>query len=72
MHGPGALSDLGPFESLSGMLSAVGNIGPFYFSVENMASLSPIIKLTYIAGMLCGRLEILPVFIILSMRSKLL
>ncbi|KDR96137.1 trk system potassium uptake protein TrkH [Peptoclostridium litorale DSM 5388] len=68
----GALSDLGPFESLSGMLSAVGNIGPFYFSVEQMASLSPVIKLTYIAGMLCGRLEILPVFIILSMRSKLL
>ncbi len=67
----GALSDLGPFESLSGMLSAVGNIGPFYFSVEKMASLSPVIKLTYIAGMLCGRLEILPVFIILSMRSKI-
>ncbi len=57
-------SDLGPFEALSGMTSAVGNIGPFYFSVEKMASLSWVIKLTYIIGMLAGRLELLPVYIL--------
>jgi trk system potassium uptake protein TrkH len=58
-------SDLGPFEALSGMASAVGNIGPFYFSVAKMTSLSWVIKLTYIIGMLAGRLELLPVYILL-------
>jgi trk system potassium uptake protein TrkH len=62
-------SDLGPFEAFSGMASAVGNIGPFYFSVSKMASLSWVIKLTYIIGMLAGRLELLPIYIIISKRA---
>lgn len=62
-------SDLGPWESLSGMASAMGNIGPFYFSVSKMASLSPIIKLTYIFGMLAGRLEILPLIVLFSYKT---
>ncbi|MFW6305852.1 MAG: TrkH family potassium uptake protein [Bacillota bacterium] len=62
-------SDLNAIQSLSGMFSAVGNIGPFYFSVEKMASLSPVIKITYIIGMLAGRLEILPLFILFSKKS---
>ncbi|MDZ7672555.1 MAG: TrkH family potassium uptake protein [Halanaerobiales bacterium] len=62
-------SDLDAFQSLSGMFSAMGNIGPFYFSVEKMVSLSPVIKLTYIFGMLAGRLEILPIFIIFTKKA---
>jgi len=62
-------SDLGAFESFSGMASAVGNIGPFYFSVDKMISLSPIIKFTYIIGMLAGRLEILPLLIMFNKKS---
>lgn len=62
-------SDLNAFQSFSGMASAVGNIGPFYFTVDKMASLSPIIKLTYIFGMLAGRLEIIPLFILFSKRA---
>lgn len=62
-------SDLNAFQAFSGMFSAVGNIGPFYFSVEKMASLSPVIKVTYIIGMLAGRLEILPIFVILSKKA---
>ncbi len=62
-------SDLGPYEAFSGMASAVGNIGPFYFSVGKMASLSWVIKLTYIIGMLAGRLELLPIYIIISKRA---
>lgn len=62
-------SDLGPFEAFSGMASAVGNIGPFYFSVSKMASLSWVIKLTYIIGMLAGRLELLPLYILLIKRT---
>ncbi len=59
-------SDLSAGQSISGMFSAVGNIGPFYFSVEEMSSLSPIIKITYMIGMLAGRLEILPVMILFT------
>lgn len=62
-------SDLDAFQSISGMASAMGNIGPFYFSVEKMASLSPIIKLTYIFGMLAGRLEILPIIVLFSRKA---
>lgn len=62
-------SDLDAYQSISGMASAMGNIGPFYFSVSKMASLSPIIKLTYIFGMLAGRLEIIPVLILFSRRA---
>lgn len=62
-------SDLGPFEGFSGMASAVGNIGPFYFSVEKMISLSPVIKVTYIVGMLAGRLELLPLLVLFSRKS---
>lgn len=56
-------------ESASGMFSALGNIGPCYIPVEQMARLSPVIKLTYIAGMLAGRLEIIPVLMLFSGRT---
>ena len=61
-----ACSDLDAWQSLSGMASAVGNMGPFYFSVHRMAGLAAPIKLTYAFGMLAGRLEILPLFVLLS------
>ncbi len=62
-------SDLDAFQAFSGMASAVGNIGPFYFSVAKMASLSPIIKITYSIGMLAGRLELIPIFILFNRRA---
>ncbi len=62
-------SDLDGWQSLSGMTSAVGNMGPFYFSVAKMASLHWFIKFVYIIGMLAGRLEILPLIVLLSRRT---
>ncbi|WP_430883833.1 TrkH family potassium uptake protein [Fusibacter sp. JL216-2] len=62
-------SDLSAFEAISGMASAVGNMGPFYFSVEKMSTLSPIIKYTYIFGMLAGRLEMLPMFVLFQRKA---
>jgi trk system potassium uptake protein TrkH len=59
----------GPWESLSGMFSALGNIGPCYISVRQMIEISPVVKITYIIGMLAGRLEILPVLLLFSHRS---
>ena len=59
-----AFSDLDPWQGLSGMASAMGNMGPFYFSVHDMVSMHWVIKLTYILGMLAGRLEIVPLAIL--------
>ena len=63
------LSHHGGYESLSGMFSALGNIGPCYISVPDMGQLHPVIKVTYILGMLAGRLEILPVLLLFSRRA---
>lgn len=60
---------LNSWQSFSGMFSAVGNIGPCYFSVKEMSELPGIVKLTYIFGMLAGRLEILPVLLIFSRKA---
>lgn len=59
-----AFSDLDPWQGLSGMASAMGNMGPFYFSVHEMVSMHWVIKLTYIFGMLAGRLEIVPLAVL--------
>ncbi|MGM0502132.1 MAG: TrkH family potassium uptake protein [Bacillota bacterium] len=63
------LSDLPAWNAFSGIFSALGNIGPFYFSVAKMQSLSDGIKITYIIAMLAGRLEILPIFVLFSPRA---
>jgi len=57
-------SSHGALESFSGMASALGNIGPCYISVSEMINLSPVVKFTYIIGMLAGRLEILPILML--------
>jgi len=62
-------SNLGPWESFSGMFSAMGNIGPCYISVPDMIAIHPVVKLTYIFGMLAGRLEILPVLLLFSRKA---
>ncbi len=62
-------TNLGGFESVSGMFSAVGNIGPCYISVKQMSEFPAIVKLTYMFGMLAGRLELLPVLLIFNLRA---
>ncbi len=59
-------SDLNALQAFSGMASALGNMGPFYFSVKKMASMSWIIKVTYIVAMLAGRLEIIPLAVLFT------
>jgi len=60
---------IGPYEAFSGMFSALGNIGPCYFSIDDMIALNPVVKIVYIIAMLAGRLEILPVLLLLSRRA---
>lgn len=62
-------SNLEPLAAFSGMFSALGNIGPSYISLEQWPNLHPIIRITYIIGMLAGRLEILPVLLLFSRRA---
>ncbi|MBN1673047.1 MAG: TrkH family potassium uptake protein [Kiritimatiellae bacterium] len=62
-------SGLSAWESFSGMFSALGNIGPCYISAQDMVGLHPVPKVTYILGMLAGRLEILPVLLLFSRRA---
>jgi trk system potassium uptake protein TrkH len=59
-------SSLSGWSSFSGMFSALGNIGPCYISTNEMIALHPFVKLTYIIGMLAGRLEIFPILIIFN------
>ena len=61
-------SSQGTLAAFSGMFSALGNIGPCYISVADMIEISPVVKVTYIIGMLAGRLEILPVLLLFSPR----
>jgi trk system potassium uptake protein TrkH len=63
------LSKWDAVQSVSGMFSALGNIGPCYIPVAEMGMLHPVVKITYIIGMLAGRLEILPVLLFLSPRA---
>jgi trk system potassium uptake protein TrkH len=62
-------SNQGAWESFSGMFSALGNIGPCYISVQDMIDIHPVVKVTYIFGMLAGRLEILPVLLLFSRKA---
>ena len=59
-----ACTDLNVSEALSGMLSAVSNMGPFFFSTGELAAFPGCVKLSYIFGMLAGRLEVLPIFVL--------
>jgi len=62
-------TNFGALPALSGMFSALGNVGPCYLSVPEIIALPPAVKITYIVGMLAGRLEIFPVLLLLSPRS---
>jgi trk system potassium uptake protein TrkH len=59
-------TDLTGYQALSGMTSAVSNIGPFFFSVDKMISLPIDIKMLFGIGMLAGRLEMFPMLILFS------
>jgi trk system potassium uptake protein TrkH len=63
------LSRYGGIESVSGMFSAVNNVGPCFIPTAELPGLSPVIKIVWIFGMLAGRLEILPALLLLSRRA---
>jgi trk system potassium uptake protein TrkH len=62
-------SDLSSWEAYSTMFSAVGNIGPSFITTKKLASLSPLVKIIHIIGMIAGRLEIIPLIILLNPKA---
>ncbi|MBN1809146.1 MAG: TrkH family potassium uptake protein [Planctomycetes bacterium] len=56
-------------QAFSGSFSALGNIGPCYIATPEMNQLHYAVKITYIIQMLAGRLELLPVLMLLSPRT---
>ncbi len=64
----GAFTDLSVLSVFSGMASAVGNVGPSFIPPNGLMSISPVVKVFYILGMVAGRLEILPILLIFSRR----
>lgn len=61
-----ALEEVGMMAALSGSVSTVGNMGPVYLAGEDLVSLSPAVKILWVAAMLAGRLEMLPVLAIFN------
>lgn len=55
--------------SLSGMVSALGNIGPHYIESSVNATLGAVEKTMYALAMIAGRLEILPLIILFSRKT---
>lgn len=64
-----ASTNLSAWSSFSGMFSAMGNIGPCFIRPEHMGLLPAGVKVTYIVGMLAGRLEILPIILLFIPRA---
>ncbi len=65
-----ACTDLDGWQALSGMLSAVSNMGPFFFPTHELVAFPGVVKLSYIFGMLAGRLEVMPIFVLCLRLAK--
>lgn len=58
--------EVGFMAALSGSVSSIGNMGPVYMDGVTMVSMSPIVKIAWIIGMIAGRLEMLPLLAIFN------
>ncbi len=63
------VEDISFMAALSGSVSAAGNMGPVFLPMDRIISLTPFTKFVWIAVMIAGRLEMLPVLAIFN--SKL-
>lgn len=61
-----AFSDLSMIEAIQGMTSSMGTMGPLFISPAETLALHPVVKLVWSLGMLAGRLEVLPILILLN------
>lgn len=61
-----SMEGLSFMEALSASVSATGSMGPMYVSVEALTNFTLVSKAVLIAGMLAGRLEMLPLLAIFN------
>ena len=59
-------SPLSIAESLQGVLSSMGTMGPLVISKEALIALNPGVKIMWALSMLAGRLELIPVLVLLN------
>ncbi|MCJ7428820.1 MAG: TrkH family potassium uptake protein [Candidatus Nanohaloarchaeota archaeon QJJ-5] len=59
-------SDLAMIEAIQGMTSSMGTMGPLFIEPGELIGLHPVVKLLWCLGMLAGRLEILPILILMN------
>lgn len=59
-------SDLAIVEAIQGMTSSMGTMGPLFIEPGELLALHPVVKLVWAFGMLAGRLEILPILILMN------
>ena len=63
------ISRLDGWSSLSGIVSALGNVGPHFIPGSVNAALGPAAKSIYALAMIAGRLEILPMIVLFSRKA---
>ncbi|MDY6777132.1 MAG: hypothetical protein SVU32_00575, partial [Candidatus Nanohaloarchaea archaeon] len=61
-----ASTDLAMIEALQAMTSSVGTMGPLFISQETLVGLPAMVKMVLAFGMLAGRLEMLPILVMLN------
>jgi len=63
------IGGLDGWSSLSGIVSALGNIGPHFIEPSVNEALGPVVKGIYALAMIAGRLEIVPLIILFSRKT---
>lgn len=67
-----AMTDLTIIQAIQGMTSSMGTMGPLFVSQEVLIGLPALVKFVWAFGMLAGRLELLPILVLLNVElSKL-
>lgn len=61
-----SMSDLTIMQSIQGMTSSVGTMGPLFISQSELLALPGVVKVFWALGMLAGRLELLPILVLLN------
>ncbi|MCJ7450564.1 MAG: TrkH family potassium uptake protein [Candidatus Nanohaloarchaeota archaeon QJJ-9] len=61
-----AYTDLSIVQAVQGMTSAMGTMGPVFMEEAKIVALPPVVKIFWALGMLAGRLEALPILVILN------
>ncbi|MDY6789055.1 MAG: potassium transporter TrkG [Candidatus Nanohaloarchaea archaeon] len=60
------MTDLSIINAMQGMTSSIGTMGPLFISKAELIALPSVVKIFWALGMLAGRLELLPILVLLN------